>query len=144
MEPKRSLGDLGRLREELFRAVRLVVDTGMHARRWTREQAIDCMLRTTGMGEKDTVAEIERYAVFPAQACAYKIGMKIVMEVREKANAELGNGFDIRRFMMRCCSTAACRSTLSRHTWTAGSGKRSSKRQPWSAAACCRLTACRH
>lgn len=91
-------GDLGRLRDELFRAVRLVVDTGMHAKHWTREQAIDYMMKQTGMGEKDSTAEIERYVVWPGQACAYKIGMKSIMDMRAKAEAELGDKFDIKAF----------------------------------------------
>src|SRR5437762_10638562 len=67
-----SFGDLGRLRDELFRAVRLVVDTGIHAKRWTREQAITYMREKTGMGEKEVKSEIERYIVAPGQACAYR------------------------------------------------------------------------
>jgi uncharacterized protein (DUF885 family) len=63
--------NLGRLRAELFRAVRLVVDTGMHDQRWTREQAIRYMRQTTGMAQMDAEAEIERYIVMPGQACAY-------------------------------------------------------------------------
>ena len=91
-------GDLGRLRDELFRAVRLVVDTGIHAKRWTREQAIAYMLEKTGMGEKDVTAEIERYIVNPGQACAYKVGMLKIQELRERAQRELGNNFDQREF----------------------------------------------
>jgi uncharacterized protein (DUF885 family) len=91
-------GDLGRLRDELFRAVRLVVDTGIHAKRWTREQAIAYMLEKTGMGEKDVTAEIERYIVNPGQACAYKVGMLKIQELRERAQRELGNKFDQREF----------------------------------------------
>lgn len=91
-------GDLGRLRDELFRAVRLVVDTGMHAKHWSREQAIDYMMKTTGMGEKDVTAEIERYVVWPGQACAYKIGMKTILDMRAKAQAELGDKFDLKQF----------------------------------------------
>jgi uncharacterized protein (DUF885 family) len=91
-------GDLGRLRDELFRAVRLVVDTGIHAKRWTREQAIAYMLDKTGMGEKDVTAEIERYIVMPGQACAYKIGMLKIQELRKRAQVELGNKFDLREF----------------------------------------------
>ena len=91
-------GDLGRLRDELFRAVRLVVDTGIHAKRWTREQAIAYMLDKTGMGEKDVTAEIERYIVMPGQACAYKIGMLKIQELRKRAEVELGNKFDLREF----------------------------------------------
>src|SRR5690606_26116291 len=92
------LDNLGRLRDEMFRAVRLVVDTGLHARRWTREQAIDYMLAHTGMVETDVVAEIERYLVNPGQALAYKVGMLKILELRERARAALGDRFDIREF----------------------------------------------
>ena len=91
-------GDLGRLRDELFRAVRLVVDTGIHAKHWTREQAIAYMLEKTGMGEKDVTAEVERYIVDPGQACAYKVGMLKIQELRERTQRELGNKFDQREF----------------------------------------------
>jgi uncharacterized protein (DUF885 family) len=91
-------GDLGRLRDELFRAVRLVVDTGIHAKRWTREQAIDYMREKTGMGEKEVKSEIERYIVAPGQACAYKIGMLKIQELRARAQKELGEKFDQREF----------------------------------------------
>jgi len=91
-------GDLGRLRDELFRGVRLVVDTGIHAKRWTREQAIAYMLEKTGMGEKDVTAEIERYIVNPGQACAYKIGMLKIQELRKRAQEQLGDKFDQREF----------------------------------------------
>ena len=92
------VGDLGRLRDELFRAVRLVVDTGIHAKRWTREQAIAYMREKTGMGEKEITSEIERYIVAPGQACAYKIGMLKIQELRARAEKELGNKFDQREF----------------------------------------------
>lgn len=92
------LDNLGRLQAEMFRAVRLVVDTGMHHKRWTREQAIDYMLSYTGMGDDEVVAEIERYLVNPAQALAYKVGMLKMLELREKARRELGERFDIREF----------------------------------------------
>ena len=91
-------GDLGRLRDELFRAVRLVVDTGIHAKHWTREQAIAYMREKTGMGEKEVTAEIERYIVNPGQACAYKIGMLKIQELRSRAQNELGQKFDQREF----------------------------------------------
>jgi hypothetical protein len=91
-------GDLGRLRDELFRAVRLVVDTGIHAKRWTREQAIAYMREKTGMGEKEVKSEIERYIVSPGQACAYKIGMLKIQELRTRAEKELGEKFDQREF----------------------------------------------
>lgn len=92
------LDNLGRLQAEMFRAVRLVVDTGMHAKRWTREQAIDYMLGKTGMPETDVVAEIERYLVMPGQALAYKVGMNRLLELRERAKAELGGKFELARF----------------------------------------------
>lgn len=91
-------GDLGRLQAELFRAVRLVVDTGMHAQHWSREQAIDYFRKTTGMALSDVTAETERYVTWPGQACAYKIGMKAILELREKAKAELGPKFDLREY----------------------------------------------
>jgi uncharacterized protein (DUF885 family) len=91
-------GDLGRLQAELFRAVRLVVDTGIHSKRWPREQAIVYMREKTGMGEKEVTAEIERYIVNPGQACAYKVGMLKLQELRKRAQAELGTKFDQRQF----------------------------------------------
>ena len=91
-------GDLGRLQAELFRAVRLVVDTGIHAQRWTREQAIAYMLEHTGMGEKEVTSEIERYIVSPGQACAYKVGMLKIRELRSRAEKEMGAKFDLREF----------------------------------------------
>jgi uncharacterized protein (DUF885 family) len=91
-------GDLGRLQAELFRAVRLVVDTGIHAKRWPREQAIAYMREKTGMGEKEVTAEIERYIVNPGQACAYKVGMLKIQELRKRAQSELGTKFDQRQF----------------------------------------------
>ena len=81
-----------------MRAVRLVVDTGIHSRRWTREQSIEYMLLNTGMAESDVVAEIERYFVMPGQATAYKVGMTKILELRELAQSELGDRFDIRDF----------------------------------------------
>lgn len=91
-------GDLGRLQAELFRAVRLVVDTGMHAQHWSREQAIQYMQDTTGLANSDVTAEVERYVVWPGQACSYKIGEKTILELRERARTELGAKFDIREF----------------------------------------------
>jgi uncharacterized protein (DUF885 family) len=90
--------NIGRLQAELFRAVRLVVDTGIHAMHWSREEAIDYMLANTGMAESDVVAEIERYFVMPGQATAYKVGMTKILELRALAERELGDRFDIREF----------------------------------------------
>jgi uncharacterized protein (DUF885 family) len=95
---KAPLDNLGRLQAEMFRAVRLVVDTGLHDKRWTREQAIAYMLEKTGMPETDVVAEIERYLVMPGQALAYKVGMNKILELREKAKTGLGPKFDIKAF----------------------------------------------
>lgn len=95
---KDPFGDLGRLQAELFRAVRLVVDTGIHAKHWTREQAIAYMRDKTGMGEKEVKSEIERYIVNPGQACAYKVGMMKIQELRARAQQELGDRFDQREF----------------------------------------------
>ena len=92
------LDNLGRLQAEMFRAVRLVVDTGMHDKRWTREQAIAYMLEKTGMPETDVVAEIERYLVMPGQALAYKVGMNKLLELRARAQAALGPKFALRDF----------------------------------------------
>ena len=92
------LDNLGRLQAEMFRAVRLVVDTGMHDQRWTREQAIAYMLDKTGRPETDVVAEIERYLVMPGQALAYKVGMNKLLELRARAQAELGPEFELRDF----------------------------------------------
>jgi uncharacterized protein (DUF885 family) len=91
-------GDLGRLQLELLRAARLVVDTGLHAKGWTREQAIDYMVTTTGMAPADVASEVERYMALPGQACAYKIGELKILELREKAKAALGPKFDIKDF----------------------------------------------
>jgi len=91
-------GDLGRLQDELFRAIRLVVDTGIHHHRWTREQAIEYMAGNSGMAASDVEAEIERYIVMPGQACAYKIGMLKIVELRSKAQTELGDKFKLTDF----------------------------------------------
>ena len=91
-------GDLGRLQAEMFRAVRLVVDTGIHFKRWTREQAIDYMVDKTGMGRPEVTSEIERYIVMPGQACAYKIGMLKLQELRARAKEKLGAKFSDRAF----------------------------------------------
>jgi uncharacterized protein (DUF885 family) len=92
------LGDLGRLQAEMFRAVRLVVDTGIHAKRWSREEAIDYMLAKTGMTEDEVTREIERYSVWPGQATGYKTGQLAILELREAAEVALGESFDIRQF----------------------------------------------
>ncbi|WDI30961.1 DUF885 domain-containing protein [Hyphococcus flavus] len=92
------LGDLGRLQAEMYRAVRLVVDTGIHHKRWSREQAIEYMASKTGMTDAEVTREIERYAVWPGQATAYKTGQLAILRMRERAENELGDDFDLREF----------------------------------------------
>ena len=90
--------DLGRLQGEMMRAVRLVVDSGIHHKRWTREQAMAYMQEKTGMPEAEVVTEIERYFVMPGQALAYKVGMMKILELREKTRKALGDRFDLKEF----------------------------------------------
>lgn len=90
--------DFGRLAMELWRACRLVVDTGIHAKKWSREQAIQYLLDNTPNTQTAIEKAIERYIVMPSQATAYKIGMLKIVELREKAKAALGDKFDIRQF----------------------------------------------
>jgi len=92
------LDSVGRLRWEMMRAVRLVVDTGIHYKRWTREQAIAYMVENTGKDEAFVISEIERYFVDPGQAVAYKIGMEKILALREKAKLALGSKFDLGQF----------------------------------------------
>jgi len=75
-----------------------VVDTGIHRSRWTRQEAIDYMVRNTGMDSAKVVTEVERYIVSPGQACAYKVGEMKILQLRQKAMDALGPRFDIRKF----------------------------------------------
>jgi uncharacterized protein (DUF885 family) len=93
-----TFDDLGRLQDEIFRAARLVVDTGLHHKRWTRQQAIDYMVQTTGMAGADIASEVDRYIVWPGQACSYKVGMLKILELRERAKAALGAKFSLKDF----------------------------------------------
>jgi uncharacterized protein (DUF885 family) len=88
----------GRLSDEQLRAMRLVVDTGLHAKGWTREQAIRYMLDNSSMAESDVVSEVERYIVWPGQALGYKIGQLEITKLRHEAEAALGPRFDIKGF----------------------------------------------
>lgn len=90
--------DFGRLSYEVFRAARLVVDTGIHHKRWTEQQARDYMMQNTPMTEGDIRDEVRRYIVWPGQAVSYKVGMLTILELRSKAQAELGDKFDYREF----------------------------------------------
>ena len=91
-------GDLGRLQAELHRAVRLVTDTGMHAKKWSREEAIEYMVSVEGLDEATATSEIERYVVWPAQALGYKLGQLKILALRREARETLGDAFDIREF----------------------------------------------
>lgn len=88
----------GRLQAELWRAIRLVVDTGLHSKGWTREQVIDYMLANSATSNTEAVSETERYIAIPGQALAYKIGELKIQELRARAEAALGDQFDIRGF----------------------------------------------
>jgi uncharacterized protein (DUF885 family) len=90
--------DFGRLTYEAWRACRLIVDTGMHAFGWSRQQAVDFMLANTAASATQVDQEIDRYITWPAQALSYKIGELKIRELRARAEAELGSSFDIRRF----------------------------------------------
>jgi uncharacterized protein (DUF885 family) len=82
----------------MWRAVRLVVDTGMHSMGWTRQQSIDFFRENTGKTDQDITVEVDRYIVWPGQALAYKLGQLKIREVRGRAEKELGNRFDVRAF----------------------------------------------
>ena len=90
--------ELGVLQSEMFRANRLVVDTGIHYKKWTREKAMEYMKETTGMSDTEVRVEIERYIVWPAQATSYKMGMLKILELRDRAKNEMGDKFDLKQF----------------------------------------------
>jgi len=89
---------LGMLYAELMRAARLVVDVGIHDKGWTRQQAIDYLLTTVGVPQEEAEREVERYMAWPGQALGYKIGQLAILDIRHKAEKELGAAFDIRAF----------------------------------------------
>jgi uncharacterized protein (DUF885 family) len=91
-------GHIGMLHDALFRAVRLVVDSGMHHKKWSREKAVKYMAETMGDEESGSITEIERYCVWPGQACSYMIGKITWLRARERAKKALGKKFDIRKF----------------------------------------------
>jgi uncharacterized protein (DUF885 family) len=92
------LGELGYLQSMGFRACRLVVDTGIHAMRWTRDQAIDWFANTNGDPRSSVTAEVDRYCAMPGQACGYKVGHLEIVRLRDKAKAALGPKYDLRKF----------------------------------------------
>ena len=97
----------GTLSDEMLRAMRLVVDTGIHSKGWSRDQAIDYMLANSDMGRTDATAEVERYIAIPSQALAYKIGALTIQRLRKKAEASMGARFDIRAFHEQVLGTGA-------------------------------------
>ena len=97
----------GTLSDEMLRAMRLVVDTGIHAKGWTRDQSIEYMLANSDMGRTDATSEVERYIAIPSQALAYKVGALTIQRLRKKAEAELGAKFDIRAFHEQVLGTGA-------------------------------------
>jgi len=95
---KNLYDELGVLQSEMFRANRLVVDTGMHHKRWTREEGMTYMKETTGMSDTEVRVEIERYIVWPGQATSYKMGMLKILELRKRAQEAMGDNFDLKDF----------------------------------------------
>lgn len=98
---------MGGLNDEMLRAMRLVVDTGIHAKGWTRDQAIAYMLENSPMGKTDATAEVERYIAIPGQALAYKIGQLTISRLKARAKADLGGSFDPRAFHAQVLDTGA-------------------------------------
>src|SRR6202040_2124770 len=92
------VSDYGRLSSELFRAVRLVVDTGIHSKGWTRDQVVDFMRKSGAVDEPTIQSETDRYIAWPAQALSYKLGQLKFRELRDRARKELGTKFDLRPF----------------------------------------------
>src|SRR5688572_13306445 len=90
--------DYGRLEAEMLRAIRLVVDTGLHSKKWSREQVVAYFHEHSTISEVEVQAETNRYIVWPGQALAYKVGQMTISRLREKARTELGDAFDIRAF----------------------------------------------
>lgn len=102
----------GHLDDEMLRAMRLVVDTGLHSKGWTREQAIKYMLDNSSMGETDATAEVERYIAIPSQALAYKIGALTIQRLKQEAEDALGDKFDPREFHDQVLNTGALPMTV--------------------------------
>jgi len=90
--------DYGRLQGDIWRAIRLVVDTGVHSKHWTRQQMVDYFHDHSAIDETSIQAEVDRYIAWPGQATAYKIGQLKILELRDRAKKELGSKFDLRAF----------------------------------------------
>lgn len=122
---KTPLEHLGRLSSEMWRAARLVVDSGIHYKHWTRQQAIDYIVDHTGMSVRDTSEEVERYFVWPGQALAYDAGKLKILALREAAKKELGAGFDLKQFHDQVLGHGALPLTVLErvvHDWVARQG----------------------
>lgn len=102
----------GHLDDEMLRAMRLVVDTGLHSKGWTRDQAIQYMLDNSSMGKTDATAEVERYIAIPSQALAYKIGALTIQRLKKEAQDALGDKFDVREFHDQILNTGALPMTV--------------------------------
>ena len=116
----------GTLSDEMLRAMRLVVDTGIHSKGWTREKAIDYMMANSDMGKTDATAEVERYIAIPTQALAYKIGALTIQRLRKSAEANLGKAFDIRKFHEQVLMSGALPLSILEtkiNGWVAAGGK---------------------
>ncbi len=116
----------GTLSDEMLRAMRLVVDTGLHSKGWSREKAIDYMMANSDMGKTDATAEVERYIAIPTQALAYKIGALTIQRLRKSAEAKLGKTFDIRKFHEQVLMSGALPLSILEAKidgWVAGGGK---------------------
>lgn len=116
----------GGLNDEMLRAMRLVVDSGIHAKGWARDQAIEYMLTHSGMSRTDAVAEVERYIAIPGQALAYKIGQLTILKLKAEAKAKLGARFDAQRFHAQVLMTGALPMTVLEakvRAWVAAGGK---------------------
>jgi uncharacterized protein (DUF885 family) len=106
--------------------MRLVVDSGIHAKGWTRDQSIDYMLKNSGMSRTDATAEVERYIAIPGQALAYKIGQLTILKLKAEAKAKLGAKFDPRKFHAQVLMTGALPMTVLEakiRAWIAGGGQ---------------------
>lgn len=118
--------DFGRLAMELWRSIRLVVDTGIHAKKWTREEGIDYYMENSPNAQSDAVKMVERHIVWPGQATAYKIGMIKILELRQKAEEALGQDFDVREFHDVVLSRGAVPLNVLEdfvNEWVSGKGK---------------------
>jgi len=95
---KDPYSDYGRLENEMWRAIRLVVDTGVHSKHWTRQQMVDYFHKYTAMDEPNINTEVDRYIAWPGQALAYKVGQMTILRLRDRARQQFGDKFDLRAF----------------------------------------------